>query len=351
MATKTFTQRDLAKLAGVSYPTVNRALSGSDRVTPKMRQHIMEVADSVGYRKNMSAASLVTRKTYAIGLVSKQMSHSYWGDVFKSLEHAARRQGYHVVVCHRDDERDATSSSEISFLLERQVDGLIVVPNAVREDLGIFNTVAGAGTPLLFLDEMVLGAPGHYIGSAAREGAREMCEYLLSLGHRRVLHIMGQGDSYSAKCRRDGYLDAMRAAGVSVSDDMVIKADGWDYEDANTAIGQVLAMSPRPTAIFAGNDPLAIQLSLGLRKAGVSIPDEISLAGFAGMEEGAFLTPALTTVDQPSTELGAKAIDIMMRLIQGEQGVPAATELPTRLKLRESCAPPGGSPADRRSNP
>lgn len=349
MPTKTFTQRDLAKLAGVSYPTVNRALSGSDRVTPKMRKHIMEVADSVGYRKNMSAASLVTRKTYAIGLVSKQMSHSYWGDVFRSLEHAARRQGYHVVVCHRDSERDATSSSEISFLLERQVDGLIVVPNPVREDLSIFNTVASVGTPLLFLDEMVPGAPGHYIGSAAREGAREMCDYLLSLGHRRILHIMGQGNSYAAKCRRDGYRDAMRSAGVPVADDMVIEADGWDYEDANTAISQILAMSPMPTAIFAGNDPLAIQLSIGLRKAGVSIPDEVSLAGFSGMEEGTFLTPALTTVDQPSIELGEKAIDTMMRMIQGEEGVPVSTELPTKLNLRESCAPPPKSNAtDRR---
>ncbi len=348
MTVKAPTQREVAKLAGVSYPTVNRALSGSDRVSQGLRRHILEVANSMGYRKNMSAASLVTKRTYSLGLVSKHLYHSFWGDVFKSLECAAREAGYHVVVCHRDTNPAATSASEIRFLLERQVDGLIVVPNPNHEDATVFKSVTDAGVPLLFVDEMVPGAPGHYLGCQGREGARDICQYLINLGHRRICHVTAQNNSYSAECRKRGYLDAMRSAGLKVDEEMIIAADGWDYDDADVAVSRVLAMSPRPTAIFAGNDPLAIQLSMGLRRSGLSIPGDISLAGFAGMQEGAFLTPALTSVKQPSHELGRKAIEIIMKLIRGDKDVPVHTEMPTRLLLRDSCAPPTGNTRQER---
>jgi DNA-binding LacI/PurR family transcriptional regulator len=243
-------------------------------------------------------------------------------------------------VCHRDAAPSATSAAEIQFLMERQVDGLIIVPNPVHEDPAIFKTLADAGIPALFVDEMVPGAPGHFLGSQGRDGARNICQYLLNLGHRHICHVTAQNNSYSAKCRMDGYLDAMRGAGIEVNPEMIVHVDGWDYEDANAAVSKVLAMSPRPTAIFAANDPLAIQLSIGLRKAGVSVPGDISLAGFAGMQEGTFITPALTTVKQPSHELGKKAIETIISLIRGDKDVPIHTELPTRLLLRESCARP-----------
>ncbi len=340
MAEKALTQREVAKLAGVSYPTVNRALQGSNRVSPELRRRIQEIANRAGYRKNMSAANLVTKKTHSLGLVSQNMVYSYWGEVFKSLELGAREQGYHVVACHRETDPKATSATEISLLLERQVDGLFVVPNPQCENMSVFQTVYNAGVPLLFLEQQIPEAAGHYLGCQNYEGARDICQYLINLGHRHICHVTIDNNSHSCERRKDGYVDAMLDAGLDVNDEMVLWTDGWDAENASAVVSKILTMSPRPTAIFAFSDPMAIQLSIALRKAGVSIPRDISLGGFAGMEEGTYLTPALTSVAQPSFSLGSKAIEIMMQLIEGDEDVPAVTELPTKLLLRESCAPP-----------
>ncbi len=334
-AMSSLTQRQLADLVGVSYPTVNRVLNGCDTVRPKMRKRVLEAAHRLGYRKNLLARSLSTNRTFSIGMIVKNTPHSYWGDVLEAMERRARMADYHVIICHMES-GEAGCAAEIDFLIERRVDGLIVAAECGPGEMNAFRAAMDAQIPLLLFNEYVPGLPAHYLGTDSRTGARKACEYLLGLGHERICFLAGGEGSYTGDARREGYRQAMAAAGKPE----IILPGGWYEEQGLEAAKSILELSPRPTAVFAVNDPVAFGVYQGLRDAGIRIPTDMSLMGYAGMREGRLLYPPLTTVAQPMTKLGLRAIDIILELIDTSDRKPVFEELEDTLLIRESCAPP-----------
>ena len=164
----TVTQRKLAEIVGVSYPTVNRILNGNKNVRHGLRKKVLEAADLLGYRKNLAARSLSTQRSYAVGIILTNSPHSYWSDVLSSLEGNMRMKEYQVVVCHTKETISSDSSRELEFMLSQGVDGIIIAANPPFEKENSFLKVAATGTPLLLLNNFLPGVPASYLGKIGR---------------------------------------------------------------------------------------------------------------------------------------------------------------------------------------
>jgi LacI family transcriptional regulator, galactose operon repressor len=331
------TQRELAARLGLSYATVSRAFNGDERVQEPTRRRVLEEAERIGFRGHSLARALRLKKSFAIGVIAVNSPHSYWTDVLAAMERQARAVGYHVIICHR--EAGASSAEEIRFLLDRNVDAIVLSPHAPDEDLAALRQVVEAGTPLLMLNNILPNFTSHYIGTDSHTGSRQACEYLLELGHRRIAFAAGPPEDYTAESRLAGYREAMHAAGVRAQDQQVI-AGGWHREDGEAVARELMALPQRPTAIMCVNDPAAIGVYVELRRAGVRIPEEVSLIGYSGDRMGELLTPPLTTVRQDVERLGRRAAELVLDLIQGRREGMIFEELPDELLVRGSCAPP-----------
>lgn len=328
------TQRDLAAHLGLSYATVSRVFNGDARVTEPTRRRVLEEAERVGFRGHALARALRLKRSFAIGVVGVAYADTYWADVLSALDRRARAAGYHVIICHR--QADSGSTSEIHFLLDRRVDALVVCPHPTREDLRVIRQVQ-ENVPLLMLNNRLPEFPAHYIGTDSRTGSRAACEYLLSLGHRRIAFVAGPNGDYTADSRLGGYREAMAAAGVDDSE-LILDGGGWGKEYGTRSAREILDWPQRPTAILAANDPIAFGVYLELRAAGVRVPEEMSLVGYSGDRSGELMSTPLTTVTQPAELLGRRAAELVMELIEEQPELPAFEELQDRLLIRDSCA-------------
>lgn len=342
---KGVTQREIADLLGISYLTVNRVLSASGRsaakVHPATRNRIQEAARRLGYRRNVMASNLALKRTSSIGVVWPHRALSYYLEVVSALEQVARSHGYQVVIAHRAME-GAGSEREIRFLSERMVDGLIVAPDQLKEPPSAFKLPTESSIPTLLFNSFVPGIQGHYLGTDSRQGAIAACRYLLDLGHRRLAFVSGPRHEYTSRCREEGVRTAVTLAGLPENALSVIEGGGFTVEAGERAAERLRHLSTQPTAVLAANDALAIGVFLALRRAGVQIPRDISLCGYAGMWEGELLSPPLTTVRQPVRKLGRRAAELIIDFIHHSEPSQAATfeELPDELVVRASCAPP-----------
>lgn len=333
------TQRDLAARLGLSYATVSRVFNGDRRVTEGTRRRVLEEAERVGFRGHSLARALRMKRSFSIGVVGAAYSDSYWAELLSALDRTARAEGYHVIICHRA--ADAGSGSEIRFLLERQVDAIVVCPHPTEEDLRTLCQVQER-VPLLMLNNRLPGFKAHYIGTDSRSGSRQAVEHLIGLGHRRIAFAKGPEGDYTAESRLAGYEDAMRAAGLP-TEGLVLGGGAWGREAGREAAAALLALLPRPTAVMAANDPMAFGIYLELQEAGMRIPSDISLVGYSGDHSGELLATPLTTVAQPAELLGRRTAELVLELIQSQPDEPAFEELSDELVVRASCAPPAGA--------
>jgi len=330
------TQRELAAQLGLSYATVSRVFNGDTRVTEPTRQRVLTEAERLGFRGHPLARALRMKKSFALGVAAANSPHSYWTDVLSALEREARAVGYHVIVSHR--ETDSGSAAEVRFLVERQVDAVVLSPHPTGEDFRALQEICAGGTPILMLNNRTPGFPCHYIGTDSRTGSREACEHLLGLGHRRIAFVAGPAGDYTAESRLEGYREAMRAAGISGG--RRVFPGGWHAEDGERAAQELLTAPERPTAVMTVNDAVAFGVYLALRRAGLRIPDDLSLLGYSGDRAGELLGVPLTTVEQPAERLGRRTAQLVLELIDGKHARPVFEELPDRLLIRESCAAP-----------
>lgn len=333
------TQRHLADALNVSYLTVNRALSGHSAVSASTRRRVLEAADRLGYRVNHMARSLKMKRTFSIGLIGCNAPHSFWSDILATFEVRCRAQGYHVMVCHRLPGESSNRCAE--FLVDRRVDGIVIAPDDAAEDPEKLAKIL-AGTPVLFLNSFIVGIPSVSVGTNSREGMSRMADHLIELGHREFCYVTGPEVDYTGCERLEGFQAALRRldqAGTKTK--LSIRyAKSFCQEDGADIAKEILAACPLPTAIVCGNDALAIGVSLELTKAGVRIPEDVSVAGYSGMREGALLRAPLTTVAQPVFELGELCAKLIIERIGDPDGPATQTELADTLVVRESTGSP-----------
>jgi LacI family transcriptional regulator len=337
------TLRDVAARAGVSAMTVSRVINGRSGVDLETQRKVEEAIAALDYVPNRIARGLISRKTQTVGLIVPDVVNPFFAPVVRGAETAARRAGYRVLLCN--SEGDLRLEREyIEDLVSHRVEGLLLAPASDASRHSVFPLVRG-GFPLVLLDRVLPESDCDVVVSDSASGARRLVEHLLAVGHRSIAHVTDAEDTSTGRERLRGYREALAAAGIPYSEDMVFRTT-VDQIGGYRAAQQVLALDPLPTAIFTVNNMTVVGAMQALRERGLSVPQDIGLVCFDDVEHLAVLSPFLTVVDQPAETFGSLGAQLLLERIAGKAG-PRSRRivLQTDLIVRESCCVRSGVPA------
>lgn len=327
---------DIARKLGVSAMTVSRALRGSSEISEATRLKVVRCAEEMSYRPNRWARTLVTKRSSMVGLIVPDIAHSYFAEITRGIEEVLEKAGYSLLLCHsRMDPR--RERREIDALVGSRVEGLIVASEQSEKSAESFLQMKAERIPFVLIDRFF---PGHDFPTVRVDdlsAGRLATEHLISLGHRRIAHIQGPALS-PATLRVRGYMETLRKHKIPYRKDYVVRAR-FDMDSGREAMNKLLGLDPRPTAVFAGNDPMAIGAVYACRDAGVDVPGGVSIIGSGNIEGAYHPNPFLTTIDWPRVELGRTAGTLLLAAIANpeQERVLAETFVP-QLLSRQSTA-------------
>ncbi|GIG40540.1 LacI family DNA-binding transcriptional regulator [Cellulomonas phragmiteti] len=327
---------DVAALAGVSHQTVSRVLNEHPSVRPATRERVLEAIATLGYRPNLAARALVTRRTGTLGVITPASALFGPTSTLVAFEQAARDAGFYVSVATLRAFQGDEVVAAVEHFLAQGVDGVVVV--APRS--GTVDAVGGVHVPvpvvLVSSGREGLDLPTVSVDQVA--GGRLATEHLLTSGRRTVVHVAGPQEWYDARDRLRGWREALEAAGVPVPEH---RAGGWSAADGYQ-VGTELVRTGVPEAIFAANDQLALGLLAAFGQAGVRVPQDVAVVGFDDEPGTAFYAPPLTTVRQGFDELGRRAVQSVVDALAG--GAPAHHAIAPELVVRRSSGAAQGPP-------
>ncbi len=339
-AKKSVSIKDIARAAGVTPGTVSRALHDSPRVHPKTRRQIQRIAGDMAYVPSAVARSLVTQRTYTLGVVVTTITDLFLAEVFTAIEETAWEFNYRVLLTNSRGE-PAREIEAIRSLRERRVDGIVLISGCTDCDADCLQILSGL--PVI----MINNAHNVPIWSSVQvdnvTSSKEACQHLLELGHTRVAHIAGPACLWDSEERRRGYEQALDDYGIGVDPSLIVAGDSLPMGGME-AMRRLLALEHPPSAVSCYNDVTALGAMRASRGCGLSIPDDISIVGFDDIDLAAYLETPLTTVAQPKHRMGEKAVRMIMELVAGAEQV-ADCVLPGRLVIRDSTMPPGAASA------
>ncbi len=287
----------------------------------------MDVAGELQYVPHAGARSLSTRSTRTIGVVLPDLHGEFFSEVIRGIDLAARQHGYHLLLSGSHSDREEMRA--VVQAVRGLVDGLIVMspdlePSALLADLP-------PGVDVVMLNSRVEGRTSITVDNAG--GARDVVRHLHSNGHKQIAFIAGPPHNADAEQRRRGFRTETRAAGIEA-----VEIPGFFTEESGHVAGQrILALRPRPTAVFAANDSMAIGALSAFREAGLRVPEDIALVGFDDIPIARFLTPQLTTVRVEIAELGRRAVAHVVGALESGDGAKKREVIKTTLVVRESC--------------
>ena len=325
------TIRDVARRAGVSTATVSRALADPDRVAEKTRAAVFSAVAEVGFTPNAAARSLRARSTKMVLALLHGIGDSFYTAILNSLESTLFEAGYGMIM--GDTRADPGRERHYDQLVRSgQVDGVLLFSGRLPH--ADFAAISGTVPILLVCNAIPSMAELPVVEVADRAASHEMVEYLIGLGHRHIVHISGPLDNIEAQERLRGFKEAAAAHGLP-AEKQIVWEGAFSLDAGAAAARRFLALTHRPTAVFCASDQIAIGFIKTLRDAGLSVPEDVSVAGFDDIEYASLLAPALTTMRQPRAELGRRAAE---NLVARMTGAAAAhhIRLPCTLIVRDS---------------
>ena len=327
--------RDVAAASGASLASISALLNGTARVGPDTARRIREAIEQTGYRHNAVARSLKTGISKTIGMVVTDVTNPFFTDLVAALQPRLQAAGYAAMLScgagEADDQRD-----DIALLLQRQVDGLVLAPSA--DDASVRKVLAAPPVPVVLVDRTLPGAGIDSVAMDNHAAAFQLTTHVIGCGHRRIAHVSGPVGTSTGRERREGHLAALAAAGIPGGEEAT--CDGGFREDGGRrAASDLLAGPDRPTAIFAANNQMAIGVMRALRDAGLSCPDDVSVACIDDFPWAEAFNPRLTTVAQPVEEMAAQVTAMLLdRLGPGRDAPAREVRVPGRLIVRDSIA-------------
>ncbi|GAB4514182.1 MAG: substrate-binding domain-containing protein [Anaerolineae bacterium] len=328
------TIRDVAKRAGVAPITVSRVINKAGYISEETRQRVESAIAELGYVPNQLAQSLRYKKSNTLALILSDIINPFWMPVTRGVEDACSEHGLNVVLCNTD-ESQAKLENYVDVLLQRQADGFLLVP--VSEDRHIIEKIHKQKVPLVLLDRRVPHVAADVVRSDSEDGALQLVQYLLALGHERIALLAGPRDVSTSLDRVTGYQRAMTAAQMPIDDDL-IQYGGYNQEHGYSTTARLLALPNPPTAFFGGNNLISLGILKCLYEQGYAVPRDFSVVSFDDMPPGLMVKPFLTAVTQSSYDMGYQAAQLLIRQINGED-IPDNRDivLPVELVEHESC--------------
>jgi LacI family transcriptional regulator len=333
------TIKDIAQRAGVSTATVSYVISGSRFVSPELRERVRAAIVELDYRPNAVARSLRQKKTRTIGLIVPDNSNPFFAEVAKGVEDAGYEAGVSVILCNSDGSFDR-EHRYLQTLRDKQVDGVIFMATTPATDhlasvveRRIPVVVFYRRVPRLNVDTLVVDNLG---------GGYLATRHLIELGHTEIACVAPASTNSPSALRVGGFRRAMTEAGLTIDEALIYRGDNR-FAGGRDGVEHLLATGRPFTAVFAGNDVMAVGTLRTLRERGLDVPGDVSVVGFDGIALGDFVSPSLTTIVQPRYDAGQRAFRLLLERIEdGYAGPRRDIELEARLVVRESSAPPRG---------
>jgi DNA-binding LacI/PurR family transcriptional regulator len=330
---KSATLNDVGALCGVSYQTVSRVVNESPFVAAKTRAQVLKAIAELGYRPNLTARRLATRRSSVIGMVGTAITYYGPAQVMVSIEETAKRRGYNLMFAGIERPNTARVVAAIDDLCEYQVDGLVL---GVRVE-GSIEAVHKLchGVPFVALDtNPAPGVPNVVVDQ--QYGTRIAIEHLLKLGHQRIACVTGPPLWSASKERRKGWAKALKQAGLELGP--CLEGD-WSAESGFAAAVKLLDRHPRDfTAIVAANDHMALGVLRALHAKGIRVPAQISVVGYDDLPESRFFEPPLTTIHHDFAGQGERCVEILLSMIKRQTYDPGLQLLRPELVIRESTS-------------
>jgi len=330
------TMKQVAERAGVSTSTVSHVINGTRAVSEDVRTRVLGMIDEMGYIPNAMARSLKNDKTHTIGVSVPDNTHAAMAELLRGIEDAAFAVGYNIMLCngYEDPQRQAV---HLRSLIEKRIDGLVLVPGAGGAELAPL--LASQRVPIVLADHALAQVDSDFIGMDHEYTGYLATRHLIELEHRRIACIAGPAFEPAGLARVAGCRRALREAGLELAPDCLLHGAA-DCQGGYDAARTLLALAPAPTALFACNDLMALGALCAAHEAGVAVPGVLSVVGGDDLGVAAFALPRLTTVAQPSYEMGRQLTGLLLQRIRGEALPRRHERLQGRLVVRGSTAVP-----------
>ncbi len=337
---KTATINDIARLAEVSKKTVSRVINNSPFVKEDTRKRVEAVIAEHGYSPDPQARGLAFRRSFLVGMIYDNPSPNYVVNMQQGVLDAVRGSGLELLVhpCNRGSD---TFLNEVRAFIVRQKLFGVVMPPSVSEDDRVVAILREADCPYVRIASVSLDEPACMVVTHDSRGAARAARHLAELGHRRIAFISGPDSFRSSHERGRGFAEGLAEHGMTL-DPAYVRRGAYTFESGVEAATELLALPQRPTAIFAGNDEMAIGVMKAARDAGLKVPEDLSIVGFDDLPMASRVWPYLTTVRLPIRDMGRMAAE---KLTARSRGLDPATlvqpEVDPALVVRDSTAVPG----------
>lgn len=322
---------DVARTAGVSTATVSRVLNNNLRVDARLAAKVREAIDALSYQPSNIARSLSTQRTHVWTLIISDIRNPFFPDMVRGVENVARSAGYSLILCNAEEDPE-TEASFFGLAVAEQARGVILVPSNSNADLGV---LVARNVPVVTADRRLKSYDVDCVLVDNVRGAKQAVSHLIENGFRRIACITGPMESTTGAERYAGYRFAHEEAGFAVYDSLV-QTGSFTESEGHAAMRRLLALRNRPDAIFTANNLMTIGALHAIDEAGLIVPDDVGIVGFDDMSWASLVRPPLTSVAQPSYELGAETARLLLSRIEGYAGGPRTVMLSPSLIVRES---------------
>lgn len=330
------TLKQIAEELGMSAMTVSRALNNKNNVDKNTKKRVIEKARSMGYTPNHVAKSLVSRKTFTLGVIIPELSHVFFAQVISGIEEIAYQRDYQLILTNSAENYEREKKA-LQTLQSKRVDGILVSCSETTRDFSHFKSVMQSGIPFVFFDRCIVGIGASTISVNDRISAKKITLHLIEHGYERIACLHGPQVSIG-KERLKGYREAMQESGVYPDKELIVES-GFLERGGYNAMNTLLEL-PRekwPSAVVTVNDPVAIGAMQRIEEAGLRVPNDIAIAGFSDDIRSGLLKCPLTTVKQPTEKIGREAANKLIKTIQNNKELIEDIQLNTELKIRNSC--------------
>jgi len=329
------TIKEIAEKANVSIATVSRALNEHSKVKTATRQTILSIAKNLNYKPNAFARSLVKSETNIIGLVLPDLDGEFFTEIIRGVDEVANSGGYHTIVASSHGQRSIVESI-INFMGESFVSGMIILIPVLSEQ--IKDLISQSSIPIIIINAKNEIDNFDSVGIDNYQGSYLMMEYLIkNLGYKKIAHIKGPLHNNDSLQRFKGYSDALKNNNIDFKEEWIVNGN-FNVSSGEQACRRLLSLIEKPEVIFAANDMMALGCYRVVKSFGLKIPDDIGIVGFDDIFIAEFLSPQLTTVHVPISDIGKTAAGVLLDKMKNQNGKESRhIKISTGLVIKESC--------------
>lgn len=330
----TVTIKDVAKMAGVSISTVSRVINNSKPVSTEIRQKVLDVINELGYKPNEIARTLVTKKSFLIGVIVTDLGDTYIAQLVRGIEEVGKMYDYDILLCSTYGDKTA-EVKYMQLLSRKQVEGIILISDTLNSEID--KQIKDFNIPFVYLNRYFYTEDFPTVTIDSLEATYEMTNYLIKLGHENIAYVSSSKEKYSLELLKlEGYKKAISEN--EGYEENIYYAKGRNIEDGYELCKDVMSSNDDITAICCSHDELAIGVLNYLYDNNIKVPTNISVAGYGDIKTASIFRPRLTTIKEPFYDIGAVAIRRIIKEIKKEDIDKNNITLPFQIQIRESCA-------------